>query len=72
MTITGPAGAELHYTNDGTTPTASSPTYSEPLTLTDTATIKAVAVLNGETSAVASRTFTKGSGGGGSENPETE
>ena len=72
VTITGPAGAELHYTNDGTTPTASSPTYSEPLTLTDTATIKAVAVLNGETSAVASRTFTKGSGGGGSENPETE
>ena len=74
VTITGPAGAELHYTNDGTdgtTPTASSPTYSEPITLTDTATIKAVAVLNGETSAVASRTFTKSSGGG-SENPETE
>ena len=72
VTMSGPAGAELHYTNDGTTPTASSPTYSEPLTLTDTATIKAVAVLNGETSAVASRTFTKSSGGGGSENPETE
>lgn len=71
VTITGPAGAELHYTNDGTTPTSASTLYSEPITLTDTATIKAVAVLNGETSAVASRTFTKGSGGG-SENPETE
>ena len=72
MTITGPAGAELHYTNDGSTPTSASTLYSEPITLTDTATIKAVAVLNGETSAVASRTFTKSSGGGGSENPETE
>lgn len=72
VTITGPAGAELHYTNDGTTPTSASTLYSEPITLTDTATIKAVAVLNGETSAVASRTFTKSSGGGGSENPETE
>lgn len=71
VTITGPAGAELHYTNDGTTPTSASTLYSEPITLTDTATIKAVAVLNGETSAVASRTFTKSSGGG-SENPETE
>ena len=72
VTITGPAGAELHYTNDGTTPTSASTLYGEPITLTDTATIKAVAVLNGETSAVASRTFTKSSGGGGSENPETE
>lgn len=72
VTITGPAGAELHYTNDGTTPTSASTLYSEPITLTDTATIKAVAVLNGETSTVASRTFTKSSGGGGSENPETE
>ena len=72
VTITGPAGAELHYTNDGTTPTSASTLYSEPITLTDTATIKAVAVLNGETSAVASRTFTKSSSGGGSENPETE
>lgn len=71
VTITGPAGAELHYTNDGTTPTSASTLYSEPITLTDTATIKAVAVLNGESSAVASRTFTKSSGGG-SENPETE
>ena len=72
VTISGPAGSTIHYTTDGSAPTASSPTYSEPLTLTDTATIKAVAVLNGETSAVASRTFTKSSGGGGSENPETE
>lgn len=71
VTITGPAGAELHYTNDGTTPTSASTLYSEPITLTDTATIKAVAVLNGESSAVTSRTFTKSSGGG-SENPETE
>ena len=71
VTITGPAGAELHYTNDGTTPTSASMLYSEPITLTDTATIKAIAVSGGQSSAVTTKTFTKGSGGG-SENPETE
>ena len=68
VTISGPAGATIHYTTDGSTPTSSSTAYSEALTLTDTATVKAIAVKDGVSSAVASRTFTKGSGGnGGSE-----
>lgn len=71
VTITGPAGATLYYTLDGTNPTASSQQYSAALTLTSTTTVKAVAIKDGVSSSVASRTFTKNEGGG-SENPETE
>ena len=71
VTMSGPAGATIHYTTDGSAPTASSTQYSEALTLSDTTTIKAIAVSGGQSSAVTTRTFTKGTGGG-SENPETE
>ena len=71
VTMSGPSGATIHYTLDGSAPTSASTAYTEALTLTDTATVKAVAVKDGVTSSVTSRTFTKGSGGG-SENPETE
>jgi len=39
--------AVIHYTLDGTTPTTSSPAYSEPLALTATTTVKAIAVRTG-------------------------
>ena len=67
VSMSGPDGAEIHYTMDGSTPTAESPVYSEPLTLTETTTVKAIAIKDGESSAVTSRTYTKGSGnpGGG-------
>ena len=64
VTISGPAEAEIHYTTDGSTPTAESATYSEALTLSDTTTVKAIAVKDGASSSVASKTFTKTSGGG--------
>lgn len=67
VTMSGPAGASIYYTIDGSTPTASSTQYSEAITLTDTTTVKAVAVKDGVSSSVSSRTFTKGSGGGGEE-----
>lgn len=67
VTMSGPAGATIHYTTDGSTPTSASTAYSEAITLTDTTTVKAVAVKDGVSSSVTSRTFTKGSGGGGSE-----
>ena len=60
------AGAKIYYTTDGTTPTASSPVYSTPLSLTSTTTVKAIAVYAGmNDSAIATATFTKYSGGGG-------
>ena len=59
-------GATIHYTTDGTEPTASSPVYSTALSLTSTTTVKAIAVNTGmNDSAIATATFTKYSGGGG-------
>lgn len=52
-------GAAIHYTLDGTNPTASSATYSSPINIASTKTIKAIAVKDGYTnSAVASATYT--------------
>ena len=62
VSISGPAGAEIHYTTDGNTPTAESTLYSEAFTLSDTATVKAIAIKDGESSEVASKLFTKGEG----------
>ena len=72
MTMSGPAGATIRYTTDGSVPTSSSTQYTEAITLSDTTTVKAIAIVDGVSSSVTSRTFTKGTGGGGSENPETE
>lgn len=64
VTITGPAGSQIRYTLDGSNPSASSTLYSEAITLTDTTTVKAIAIVSGQSSSVTTRTFTKGSGGG--------
>ncbi|WP_277471315.1 MULTISPECIES: S-layer homology domain-containing protein [unclassified Paenibacillus] len=53
VTLSSPtAGAAVHYTTDGATPTASSPLYSAPITVDKDIVIKAVAVLGGQTSKV--------------------
>jgi len=64
VNISAENGAEIHYTLDGSAPTSASAVYSGSITLTDTTTVKAVAVKDGVTSEVASMTFTKSSGGG--------
>lgn len=58
-TITAEAGATIHYTTDGTTPTSSSTSYPEEgVQLTNPQTIKAIAVKTGYiTSEVASADF---------------
>ncbi len=66
VSISGPAGAEIHYTTDGSTPTAESTLYSEAFTLSDTTTVKAIAIKDGVSSEVSTKSFTKGEGGGGS------
>ena len=67
VTISGPDGASIYYTVDGTTPSAESTQYAEPLTFSETTTLKAIAIKDGVSSEVTSRTYTKGSGnpGGG-------
>ena len=49
--------AEIRYTVDGSTPTSSSTLYAEPFTLTETTTVKAIAVKNGYVSGVESATY---------------
>ena len=68
VTISGPDGAEIRYTTDGTAPNAESSLYSEAITLSDTTTVKAIAIKNGTSSESATKVFTKngsnvGSGG---------
>jgi hypothetical protein len=44
--ITTDEGVKIHYTTDGTDPTAASPVYSEPLELMATSRVKAIAILD--------------------------
>ena len=65
VSMNGPAGAEIRYTTNGSTPTAQSTLYSGPLTLTETTTVKAIAIKDGQSSAVTSRTYSKVEAGNG-------
>ena len=62
VSIQAEQGAEIRYTIDGLTPTAESTLYSEPIVLSDTATVKAIAIKGGQSSEMASKTFTKEGG----------
>jgi hypothetical protein len=64
VTISGPNGASIYYTVDGSTPTSASSQYSAPLTFTETTTLKAIAIKDGISSEVTSRTYTKSDGNG--------
>ena len=58
------SGATIRYTTDGSTPTASSPVYTGPITVSSTKTIKAYAVKSGLTdSPVATAAYTISGGG---------
>lgn len=46
---TGTSGASIHYTLDGSEPTATSPVFTQPIVITKATTIKAVAVKAGMT-----------------------
>ena len=60
VTLTIPEGAAVYYTTDDTDPSETNGTryYGETILLTDTATIKAIAVKLGVKSSVVGRTFT--------------
>ena len=67
VTLTEPDGARVYYTTDGSTPTSESTLYTEPFTLSATTTVKAIAIKDETASEVASKTFTKSSGGSDTE-----
>jgi hypothetical protein len=66
VTLSDPTpGGVIHYTTDGSTPNASSSTYSSALSITTTTTVKAIAIASGyNNSSVASAVYSfSGSGG---------
>ena len=60
VSLSGPDGAEIYYTLDGSTPTDESTMYTEEFGLSETTTVKAVAIKDGQSSEVVSKIFTKG------------
>ena len=67
VTITATTGASIYYTTDGTVPTNGSQKYNTPITLTETTTIRAIAIEDGHImSDVVGMAFTKESSGGSS------
>ena len=58
VTITAEDGADIYYTVDGTTPTIESTKYTDAFAITETTTVKAIAVKGGVTSSEATATFT--------------
>ena len=67
VTITATTGAIIYYTTDDTVPTKESKKYDTPITLTETTTIRAIAIEDGHImSDVVGMAFTKESSGGSS------
>ena len=67
VTISGPAGSTIKYTTNGVAPTATyGNDYEEPITLNASATVKAVAIIDGVASEVATKAFVKNGSSGGS------
>lgn len=58
VTLSAEDGASIYYTTNGDDPTTSSTLYSEAIEVAQTTTIKAIAVKDGVSSAVASATYT--------------
>lgn len=58
------SGAAIYYTTDGTDPSAQSTRYTAAVTISQTTTLKAVAVKDGNTSSVTTATYVVGSSQG--------
>ena len=68
VSISGPDGATIYYSENGDDPDANDTLYTQPFTIDETTTIKAIAIKDGVSSQVTTMTtkvFTKGTGGSG-------
>ena len=66
------SGATIYYTTDGTTPSASSTEYNAAITISETTTLKAIAIKDDTESSVAEATYTINTGGGDEPTPSGE
>lgn len=57
VSITAISGASIYYTLDGSDPVANRTVYNGPITISETTTLKAIAVYDGESSEVATAQF---------------
>ena len=58
VTLSAANGASIYYTLDGTEPTSASTLYTAPFTITETSTLKAIAISGDNSSSVVTRTIT--------------
>nr|MCR5366071.1 chitobiase/beta-hexosaminidase C-terminal domain-containing protein [Prevotella sp.] len=65
VSISGPDGATIYYSENGDDPDANDTLYTQPFTIDETTTIKAIAIKDGVSSQVTTKVFTKGTGGSG-------
>jgi predicted histone-like DNA-binding protein len=65
VSISGPDGATIYYSENGDDPDTNDTLYTQPFTIDESTTVKAIAIKDGVSSEVASKVFTKGSGGSG-------
>ena len=63
VSISGPEGAQVYYSVNGDDPDTNDTLYSAPFTVDETTTVKAIAIKDGVSSPVASKTLYKSSGG---------
>lgn len=57
LELSAQEGCKVYYTLDGTEPTPESTEYTSPITITETTTVKAIAVKDGVSSIVATETY---------------
>ena len=65
VSISGPDGASIYYSENGDDPDSNDTLYTQPFTIDETTTIKAIAIKDGVSSQVTTKVFTKGTGGSG-------
>ena len=65
VSISGPDGATIYYSENGDDPDTNDTLYSQPFTVDETTTVKAIAIKDGVSSQVTTKVFTKGTGGSG-------